>query len=85
MISLTSWRGSFTSFHSLLMIIVARSFAVYGEPFGRAGRAGVAGVRKSGPRAAHFLSQRLQIRTVADLLGLFQNIVEHKRKLDGMR
>ena len=26
-INLASWRGSFTSFHSLLMIIVARSFA----------------------------------------------------------
>src|ERR1700688_4080544 len=34
MITLTSWRGSFTSFHSLLMIMVARSLAVYASHFG---------------------------------------------------
>ena len=33
-INLTSWRGSFMTFHSLLMIIVARSFAVYASHLG---------------------------------------------------
>ena len=34
MINLTSWRGSFTSFHSLFMIMVARSVAVYASHLG---------------------------------------------------
>ena len=52
------------------------------EPFGCSRRAGVTGVRECGPSAAHFLRQRLQLRTVANLLGLFHDVVEHERKIN---
>jgi len=65
-----SCRGSFTSFHSLLMIIVARSFDVYASIWACLPR-GVAGAGEAS-RAAHFL-RNAEAQDRCQLLGLMRH------------